>query len=683
LQADGGILNLADMGAGEDEVVACAGSTVKFMGLRYPMEKSLSGWATLHNQPVISNRLIDDPRIAHHYYEDLLGQRPKNAAVAPLNVKGQVLGTIVIVDKLGGKRDFTPDDLELLVSFASQAASAIENARLYADEKRRADQFRAIAEVSRRLTLVLHEDEVLHQVVRIIQQIFGYYHVGIGLVEGDELVYRVGAGPLWDDPEFIFKPARLKVGQEGIGGYVAATGKPLLVPDVNQEPRYVWMQGSATRSELVVPIFIKEKVIGVLDAQSERLNAFEESDLAVFQSLADQAGAAIENARLFHSEQRRAEQFRVIGEVGQRIASAFNVDELLEQVARLIQESFGYYHVGIGLIEGDEVVSKAEIGACEDVYRSFRIKLGQGAWGWVALHGESHLSTDVRDDPHFHAAPGTEAIRSHLSVPLKSKDEVIGVVSVASDRLNAFDESDIIVLRSLAHQAAVAVENIRYYEHAQRLAVIEERNRLARELHDAVTQTIFSASLLAEALPEVWENNPQEGRQVIQELRGLSRGALAEMRTLLLELRPAALAETRLEDLLRQLGEAASGREGIPVSVTIEGQGELPAEVHIALYRIAQEALNNVVKHARASQVTVRLCYSCIERDESGMAPGLSVLLIIRDDGCGFDPTQVLHDHLGLGIMQERAHSIGASLTIDSHPGEGSQVTILWEQDAG
>lgn len=680
LQAKGGILNLADWNTGDDIVVACTGKTTKFIGIRLSMEKSLSGWATLHNQPIISNRLVDDPRIGHHYYEDFLGSRPRNAAVVPMNVKGQVLGTIVLVDKPEG--DFTQDDLDLLVSFANQAATAIENARLYTSERRRAEQFRAIAEVSRRLTLILDEAEVLRQVVQVIQQIFGYYHVGIGLIEGDELVYRVGAGVLWDDPVFQFKPSRLKVGKEGISGWVAATGKPILAQDVKKEPRYIPMEGSAARAELIVPIFIKEKVVGVLDVQSERLNAFDEIDLAVIQSLADQAGAAIENARLFREEQRRAEQFRVIGEVGQRIASALDVDGLLGEIARLIRESFDYTHVGIGLIEGNEVVSKAEVGVYQEAYQSIRIKLGEGSWGWVAQHGEIHLIPDVGQNSHFHTGPGTENIRSHLSVPLKTKDEVIGVLSTGSDRVNAFDESDVILLQSLAHQAAVAVENIRYYERAQRIAVMEERSRLARELHDAVTQTIFSASLLAEALPEIWENDPQEGRHVVQELRGLSRGALAEMRTLLLELRPSALAETRLEDLLRQLGEAASGKEGIPVNVVIEGQGVLPAEIHVAFYRIAQEALNNVVKHARASQVTIRLCYSCTASEDASQAIDTRALLIIRDNGCGFDPAHVPPDHLGLGIMQERVQAIGASLTLDSHPGEGTQVTVLWEPGA-
>jgi ligand-binding sensor domain-containing protein/signal transduction histidine kinase len=211
-------------------------------------------------------------------------------------------------------------------------------------------------------------------------------------------------------------------------------------------------------------------------------------------------------------------------------------------------------------------------------------------------------------------------------------------------------------------------------------AVTAERNRLARELHDAVTQTLFSASLLAEALPAAWEKDPREGYGLLQDLRGLSRGALAEMRTLLLELRPAALLETRLDDLLRQLGEAASGRAGIPVMVQIEGetelhQGALPPDVHIALYRIAQEALNNVIKHARAHQAMVRLCYRPESQNEAS-----HVLLSISDDGRGFDATQLLHDRLGFGIMQERIQAISGALTIESQPGHGTQVTVLWQQ---
>ncbi len=137
-------------------------------------------------------------------------------------------------------------------------------------------------------------------------------------------------------------------------------------------------------------------------------------------------------------------------------------------------------------------------------------------------------------------------------------------------------------------------------------AVAAERSRLARELHDAVTQTLFSASLIAEVLPRLWAKDPERGQQQLEEVRLLTRGALAEMRSLLLELRPEALAKAKMDDLLRQLGRAMTGRTGVPVSVSADVQCPLPAEVQVALYRIAQEALNNAAKHAEASQVDVR-----------------------------------------------------------------------------
>jgi len=249
-----------------------------------------------------------------------------------------------------------------------------------------------------------------------------------------------------------------------------------------------------------------------------------------------------------------------------------------------------------------------------------------------------------------------------------------------SDQLNAFDESDLTVLQSLANQAAIAIENARLYEQAQQAAALEERSRLARDLHDAVTQTLFSASLISEVVPALWESDQDEGRKLLNELRQLTRGALAEMRTLLLELRPAALAEASLDELLRQLGEAITGRSGVPVTVTIEGECDLPAEVHVALYRVAQEALNNVVKHSRASTVEVSLrCTS--SSDAADGERRQTVKLEVTDDGCGFDPSRVPPDRLGLGIIRERAEAIGATLEIETDPGSGTKVELVWKPD--
>ena len=215
-------------------------------------------------------------------------------------------------------------------------------------------------------------------------------------------------------------------------------------------------------------------------------------------------------------------------------------------------------------------------------------------------------------------------------------------------------------------------------QQAAETAVAAERSRLARDLHDAVTQTLFSASLIAEALPNIWESDQEEGRQLLAEMRRLSRGALAEMRTLLLELRPAALVETSLGALLHQLTEAISGRKDMSITVTVDDHYQCPPDVHVALYRIAQEALNNVVKHAQASQVKVSLC--CLP--SAGRRTKVEkVELRVSDDGRGFDPDHIPPDRLGLNIIRERAQAVGAALEIESQPDQGTQIVVIWSQN--
>jgi signal transduction histidine kinase len=286
--------------------------------------------------------------------------------------------------------------------------------------------------------------------------------------------------------------------------------------------------------------------------------------------------------------------------------------------------------------------------------------------------------TDAKRDHGIEPVATGSPKQNHgwLGVPMLYGEKVMGAIVVGSYQRGVFDERHQQTLTSIANQAAVALENARLYQQARRLAVLEERQRLARDLHDAVTQTLFSASLIAEALPALWQRDQDEGRQLLAELRQLSRGALAEMRTLLLELRPTALTESRIEDLLRQLSEAITGRSGLPVTVQAEYDRRLPADVHVALYRIAQEALNNVVKHARASHAMVTL--RCAAEEANASQRRQRIQLYVGDDGIGFDPSDVPPDRLGLGIIRERAQDIGAELTIDSHPGGGTRVTVVW-----
>lgn len=259
--------------------------------------------------------------------------------------------------------------------------------------------------------------------------------------------------------------------------------------------------------------------------------------------------------------------------------------------------------------------------------------------------------------------------RSLLCIPLLIGDTVYGALVAYYRGRHSFGDEEIELAYSFGSQVALAIENKQLRNQVEHAAVAAERNRLARDLHDAVTQTLFATTLLAEALPKIWEKEPDEGRRRLLELRDLARGALAEMRTLLLELRPARLSEISMDELMQQLVDAMKGRTRIPVRLQLDGTAQIPVDVKVALFRIAQEALNNVSKHARAHQVEVTLQGTQAE-----------VSLVVRDDGRGFCFEHIRPQNLGLSIMRERAEGIGAVLCIQSAPNEGTVVSVQWTQ---
>ena len=224
-----------------------------------------------------------------------------------------------------------------------------------------------------------------------------------------------------------------------------------------------------------------------------------------------------------------------------------------------------------------------------------------------------------------------------------------------TERTHELEETNQRLQKEIEQRAKIEKE---LAEKAADEAVAADRTRLARDLHDAVTQTLFSASLIAEVLPDLWEMDVEEAKNSTEELRQLTRGALAEMRTLLLELRPATLTQTRLSDLIKQLCEAFIGRSRLPITLNIEGERNLPPEVQVAYYRIAQESLNNVFKYARATQVDVTLCLSA-----SG------VRFEVCDNGIGFDMSTSQTDQPGHAHYARTRRSHWRRLSYLQHPG--------------
>lgn len=369
-----------------------------------------------------------------------------------------------------------------------------------------------------------------------------------------------------------------------------------------------------------------------------------------------------------------AEQEQILA-VQQALTSRLDLEAVLHLIATAARRLTGARLSLLYLLEAGQLRLAVVSGRDRlDIPLNYHIPVTGSVAGLALQTGQPILVDEAANDPRVYP---DIVRRLHLqrlvAVPLTSGQQPLGVLEVA-DKPAPFGPDDTKILAMLTPGAVIALENARLYAQAQRVAALEERQRLARELHDAVTQTLFSASLIAEVLPEMWERDQARSRGLLRDLQQLSRGALAEMRSLLLELRPAALQEAKLGDLIHQLAEAFTGREGVPVTVEVERQCALPGDMQVSLYRITQEALNNIARHAGASRVTIRL-----QRAPAGSGPLKKVELRIGDDGRGFDPATVPPDHLGLGIMRERAEAIGAKLDITSRPGRGTQIKVTWK----
>ena len=271
-------------------------------------------------------------------------------------------------------------------------------------------------------------------------------------------------------------------------------------------------------------------------------------------------------------------------------------------------------------------------------------------------------------DPGAESGPGClTSYRSCLVVPLVVRGDAFGVLVLPYDLARSFSDDDISLAAAFGDQAALAVENARLREQVERIATAAERSRLARELHDSVTQSLFAASLTAEALQRGGDTASPAARDSLLDVQRLTRGALAEMRTLLVEMRPGALAQSPLGDLLEHVVQATQARTRIFVELTVADPPPLPSDVTVALYRIAQEAMNNVVRHSQATRAWATFTGSAT-----------AVELVVGDDGRGFDQAAVGPEQLGLGIMRERAEAVGAALSIASEPGHGTMITVTW-----
>ncbi len=437
--------------------------------------EGIVGWMRRTKQPLLVRDFEREAGSLPSHPRYVSPNPPRSAVFVPMLAGTEAIGALAINSDFPAA--FSETHIRLLSIIANQAASAIVRARMLETERRRVKQLSLIAQVGRQVAAIFELDVLFTRVVELIRDTFGYYHVGLCVPDpdGEEIVFKAST-------HATMLGLRCKLG-DGIIGQVAQTGEPLLVNNVTQDERYVSLSAlPETFSELTVPLKFGGKILGVLDVQSTHAQTLGEDDLFVLQMLADQVAIAIHEAGLYQAERRRFQQLQVVGEVGRAIISNLNLNELMDEVVTLVQGRFGHLHVGLFLVEDDLAEFRAGAGAkLEDWTRLGRQLAidGPGLIAEAARTGETVLCNDVTTNPHY--LKGIENTRAELAVPLRAGDSVIAVLDVQSDRMNAFDESDLFSLQTLGDAVAVGIRNATLY------ASERKRRRVADALRESVS----------------------------------------------------------------------------------------------------------------------------------------------------------------------------------------------------
>ncbi len=432
---------------------------------------------------------------------------------------------------------------------------------------------------------------------------------------------------------------------------------------------YNWGDTKGIVHHATVPLKAGDEMFGVLNVASPGKDYFTEEELALLQAVAFQIGTALKRTKLYYAQQKRAENYAKFSEVSHRLGSLLDHDNIPSEVVRQIGEIFGWPTAAFFVREGLELSLRAlfEKGRVRKVWKAIPLQKA----GLIRRALSDRLA--VKEERVKRRQPALESIglppfRSAAAVPIRLRDEPYGVLYLASDRINQFDEHDLAVLNALGDQIALTIENARLYTQRKELTRREERNRLARDLHDSVSQNLFSLTLTARGAEALLDHKDTAARTYLQEIQQLAQNALHEMRSLIWQLRPEGLEQGLLTSLKRY-GESL----GLVVHERVEGVCALPSAVEEALWRIGQESLNNVSKHSGANQVSIRLRMTDTE-----------VLMEIDDGGKGFVYRQTGNgmsedgkgQSIGLIGMRERAELLGGMFKLDSRPGQGTRIEV-------
>jgi len=389
-------------------------------------------------------------------------------AAIPLEDQGFTLGAIQITRPKGPA--FSAEDLSLL-----QGLSQIVTVGLYASHRSEVEQFRRrqlnlVRAVSSQIANVLDLDELVGRVVELIQKTFNFYYVAIFTLEPNTnaLLFRSSASMPRKGKRKASVALEVEVGQ-GLIGEAALHGQQIVSGDVRSDARYRFIDSlPETKSEVVIPLKIEDQVLGVLDVQSNQLQAFHPKDLLVLGTLADNIARAVDGARLYSGLRRRADQLALVSEVSKSVTSTLDLSEIMRQAAALIHEKFGYPHVSLFSVHPNRrlVVYEAGSGKRSEKLEGHAIPLdsGKGIMPWVARSGQTVLANDVTKDERYVPSPlPPRNTRSELCVPLIFNEKVVGLLDIQSDSLNAFTVEDQLMFESVADTMAAAIRNADLY----------------------------------------------------------------------------------------------------------------------------------------------------------------------------------------------------------------------------
>jgi signal transduction histidine kinase len=534
------------------------------------------------------------------------------------------------------------------------------------------DRLRALIETSIAINAELSLDAVLERIVEAAARVTGARYAALGVIDraGTALERFITHGIDADTHAAIGDLPRGR----GILGVLIRDARPLRLHDLGEDPRSVGFPPNhpPMGTFLGVPILLRGVSYGNLYlTEKDGGGDFTDEDEEIVTLLAAQAAVAVENARLYESATEWSRQLESLNEIGGAMVSELELPRLLDLVARRLRELIGARLVTIALPAGDELRIETADGDGAEAFVGLIFPRHDSKTGRVLERGHSERVDSLLEDPEVHQdAARHMGARTGLYVPLVLRDAAIGVL-VAHDKLGAdqrFDSADLRLAEQFADRAAIAVDLSRRVARDALRRVVGgqevERRRLARELHDETGQALTSILLGLRAVEEA--GSTDDLQRSVSDVRELVVATLQDVRALAVQLRPKALDDFGLVPALERLVQTFS--EATAISVELEaqlGEDRLPAEVETTLYRIIQEALTNIVKHAEASSVSVLL----VRRKSA-------VTAVIEDDGRGFDPTNTREDGLGLLGMRERVELHDGQLKIEASTGAGTTLVI-------